>query len=106
MERKIRGLKCELAECQKLFERADSMNQYLLKEANGLRKERGMKEVELSLLSEEVDALRISDQEQSPKQRLEKLLNLLDKGIKEGILKVGVACGCGLTFKPFLRVVF
>lgn len=83
----------ELAEHRKLLNRADSMNKYLLKEVNSLRKERGMKEVELNMLSVEIDALRDTDEDRLARENLKQLLRIVDRGVKEGVLKVGVARG-------------
>lgn len=66
------------------------MNKYLLKEANSLRKERGMKEVELNMLSVEIDTLRDTDEDRMAR---EQLMQVIDRGVKEGVLKVGVVRG-------------
>jgi hypothetical protein len=83
-------LEFELAEHRKLLDRADSTNKYLLQEVNTLRKERGMKVVEVNLLSEEIGALRGTGEEGVAKEDLKRTLLIVDKGVKEGVIKVGV----------------
>ena len=91
-EQTIRRLEFDLSEHMKLLNRADAMNKYLLKEVNELRKERGMREVELNSLSVQVDGLRDKQQDQI-RADLSHVIQLIDSGVKEGVLKVG---GCGL----------
>lgn len=88
LQKTIRILEFELVEQRKLLDRADSLNKYLVQEVNTLRKERGMKEVELNMLSVEVDALR-GREDRCAKDDLRKLLQIIDRGVKEGALKVG-----------------
>lgn len=78
-----------MAEYQKLLRMADSQNQFLLKEVNGLRKERGMREVELGLFSDQVHSLnkdsmlgRLVDED------LGHILTVLEDGVETGKLKV------------------
>ena len=73
---------------------AESMNQQLLKEVNSLRKERGMREVELNSFSVQLGALSEGKhQAMQVEEDLTNLLQLIEKSITEGILKVR---GCGL----------
>lgn len=90
LQQTIRRLEFELAEHRKLLNRADSMNKYLLKEVNSLRKDRGMKEVELNNLSVEIDALRDTEEDRLARENLKRLLEVIGRGVKDGVLKVGV----------------
>ena len=89
LQQNIRNLESELAEHQKLLKLADSQNHFLLKEVNGLRRERGMREVELGLFNDQVNSLnkdsmlgRLVDED------LGRILTLLEEGVETGILKV------------------
>lgn len=101
-EQTIRRLEFDLSEHMKVLNRADAMNKYLLKEVNELRKERGMREVELNSLSVQVDGLRDKQQDQT-RADLSHVIHLIDSGVKEGVLKVGVSCGCGHGYDAHLH---
>lgn len=92
VRQEVRRLESELAEHQKLLTRTDATNQHLLKEVNSLRKERGMSVLELSTVSSQMDSLNRTNQlGRLAEEDLHHVLHLIDTGIKEGILKVGVA---------------
>lgn len=54
-----------------------------------MRKERGMKEVEVNQLSDEIGALRDAEGDRMAKDDLRRLLLVVDRGVKEGVIKVG-----------------
>ena len=65
------------------------MNQQLLKEINSLRKERGMREVELNSFSVQLGALSEGKhQAMQLEDDLRNVLQLIQRGIDEGLLKV------------------
>ncbi len=89
LQQAIRRLESELKERLKLLSHAESMNQQLLKEINSLRKERGMREVELNSFSVQLGALSEGKHQAMQLQEdLQNLLKLIQRGIDEGILKV------------------
>ena len=82
-------MKSELVEHQNLLKTVDATNHHLLNEVNSLRKERGMREVELSLFTDQVNALNKEGQQgRRAEEDLGHLIHLIDQGIKEGVLKV------------------
>ena len=78
-----------MAEHKKLLKMADSQNQFLLREVNDLRKERGMREVKLGMFSDRVSSLnRDSMQGRLADEDLGNILTLLEEGVETGVLKV------------------
>ncbi len=80
-----------MGEHRNLLKKADSNNQYLLKEVNNLRKERGMREVELNGINHQVNALsKDSKLARLAEEDLGHVIGLIDRGVSDGMLKVGV----------------
>lgn len=70
------------------------MNQYLLKEVNTLRKERGMSVIELNSVANKVDDLNKTNQlGRLAREELHHVLQLIDAAVKGGMLKVSVVMG-------------
>lgn len=83
------------------------MNQQLLKDLNALRKERGMRVVELNGFSDQVNALTKNSQlGRRAEDDLELVVHLIDEGVKEGVLKVGVVKTGMLNYSNCGLIVF
>lgn len=73
---------------------AKATNEGLLKDVNSLRKERGMREVEMNGFSHQMDLLsKNSKQGRRAEEDLSHVMEIISRGVKEGLLKVGVVLG-------------
>ncbi len=82
-------MEAELHENRTLLQLAESRNRFLLKEVNGLRKERGMREVELEQISDQVSSLnRDSMMGRMVEDDLNNILAVLEDGVDSGVVKV------------------
>lgn len=79
----------EVQEGKTLLQLAESRNRFLLKEVNELRKERGMREVELEQVSGKVTSLnRDSILGRMVEDDLNSILSVLEDGVESGVVKV------------------